>query len=195
MNIYPYKYKVDRLKREILNGHKGHVILFTGLSGSGKSTIASFVEYELYQKGIKTFVLDGDNIRSGLNFDLDFSNLSRKENLRRVAHVSKLMCDAGIVVLTAFISPFKEDRNFFKNICGEDFSEIYISTPLEICKKRDVKGLYKKAFSGEITDFTGIDSPYEKPLSPDLDLRLDKLTLSVATTKIIKYLESKLKLK
>ena len=169
LNIVKQEYKIDRSLRNQSNEHKSVVLWFTGLSGSGKSTIANLVEVELSKKNNKSYLLDGDNVRFGLNSDLDFSNEGRKENIRRISEVAKLMVDAGLVVLTAFISPFEEDRLSARTIIGDtDFVEIFIDTPLEVCEQRDVKGLYKKARSGEIKSFTGISSPYEAPSKPDI---------------------------
>ena len=148
LHIIPHQHAISKEDRERQNGHKGHVLWFTGLSGSGKSTVASAVERELHQQGIKTFILDGDNVRAGLNSDLDFSADSREENIRRIAHVSALMKDAGLVVLSAFVSPYQKDRDFVRECASNDFSEIFISTPLEVCEQRDVKGLYAKARAG-----------------------------------------------
>ncbi|MEO0327963.1 MAG: sulfate adenylyltransferase subunit CysN [Pseudomonadota bacterium] len=170
-NIHRHSSSVARADRERLNGHPGKVLWFTGLSGSGKSTIANAFEKRLNEEGIRTFLLDGDNIRHGLNKDLGFTEADRVENIRRVAEVTKLMMDAGIVVLTAFISPFRSEREMAKAMFQEgEFSEIFVSTPLEVAEARDPKGLYKKARSGEIPNFTGIDSPYEEPENPDLKL-------------------------
>ncbi len=168
-NIIPHNHAVTRTNREKRNGHKSKVIWFVGLSGSGKSTLANALEIHLHQKGKRTYILDGDNIRSGLNNDLDFSNASRKENIRRISEVSKLFVEAGVIVLTAFISPFKRDREKAKEVIGEaDFIEVYVDCPLEVCELRDVKGLYKKARERKIKDFTGIDSPFEKPKNADI---------------------------
>ena len=140
LHIIPHQHAISKEDRERQNGHKGHVLWFTGLSGSGNSTVASAVERELHQQGIKTFILDGDNIRTGLNSDLDFSAASREENIRRIAHVSALMKDAGLVVLSAFVSPYRKDRDFVRECAQGEFSEIFISTPLEVCEERDLKG-------------------------------------------------------
>lgn len=168
------------------------MLWFTGLSGSGKSMIANEVEYRLNKMGFHTYLLDGDNIRHGLNQDLGFSAKDRSENIRRIAEVVKLFVDAGIIVLTAFISPFIKDREQAKDIIGKDrFIEIFVDTPLEECIKRDPKGLYKKALRGEIRDFTGIDSPYERPNNPDIHIKTLKEDISTATQKIINYLIQK----
>jgi bifunctional enzyme CysN/CysC len=163
---------------------------FTGLSGAGKSTLANEVEKELSAKGMYTMLLDGDNIRLGLNKDLGFSENDRIENIRRIAEVSKLMNDAGLIVLTSFISPYREDRRNAKNIIGVDnFIEIYISTPLDECERRDVKGLYKKARLGQISNFTGISAPYEKPDFPNISVDTSKMNIDEATSFIVDKLE------
>jgi len=168
VNVYKESFSVNKLDRNKLNGHKGKVLWLTGLSGSGKSTVANFLEQILHKRGLKTYILDGDNVRQGLSKDLDFTEAGRTENIRRVTEVAKLMVDAGIVVITAFISPFTNERQIARNNFQDDeFIEIYISTPLEIAEKRDKKGLYKRARRGELLDFTGIDSPYEVPLKAE----------------------------
>ncbi len=162
--VIPQIHKINKEDRNKLAGNRSLVIWFTGLSGSGKSTLANFLEQKFYEKGILTYILDGDNIRFGLNKDLDFSDAGRKENIRRIGEVAKLMTDAGIVVLTAFISPFREDRKTVRELLDKnDFIEIYVKCDLNVCEERDVKGLYSKARAGEIKDFTGIDSPYYDP--------------------------------
>ncbi|HET8838621.1 MAG TPA: adenylyl-sulfate kinase, partial [Flavobacteriaceae bacterium] len=162
-------YNIDRADRNKANGHNSVLIWFTGLSGSGKSTLANLVEVELHKKGTKTYVLDGDNIRRGINSDLDFSPEGRSENLRRIAETAKLFIDAGVVVLAAFISPLKKDREKIAKIVGEEnFIEIYVNASVEECEARDVKGLYKKARNGEIPNFTGISAPYEPPENADV---------------------------
>ena len=168
-NIVKQDYKIKRANRESQNGHQGKAIWFTGLSGSGKSTLANLLDHELHQKGYKTYVLDGDNLRFGLNKDLMFTDEDRKENLRRIAEVAKLFVDAGIVVIAAFITPFEEDRNKIRETIGsEDFMHIFVECPIEVCEQRDVKGLYAKARAGEIKNFTGINSPFETPVNNDL---------------------------
>ena len=194
LHIIPHQYSVSKEDREQQNGHKGHVLWFTGLSGSGKSTVASAVERELHHKGFKTFILDGDNIRAGLNSDLDFSAKSRGENIRRIAHVSALMKDAGLIVLSAFVSPYSKDRRFVRDACKSDFSEIFISTPLEICEQRDVKGLYAKARAGKIADFTGISAPFEEPANPELDVPTHTMSVKEATEMIVSYAIKRVKL-
>lgn len=167
-NVHRQALSVTRLDRERLNGHRGKVVWFTGLSGSGKSTLANALEVELHQHGLRTYILDGDNIRQGLNKDLGFTEADRVENIRRIAEVAKLMLDAGIIVMTAFISPFKREREMARELVGADnFLEIYVDTPLEVCEQRDVKGLYRRARDGQIPNMTGINSPYEPPEQPN----------------------------
>ncbi len=170
-NIIWNKSKISKSDREKLNGHEGACIWFTGLSGSGKSTLANTVENMLFDKGIHTYLLDGDSIRQGLNSDLDFSKKGRIENIRRIGEVANLFVDAGLIVLTSFISPFKKDREIVRNLLPKNkFIEIFVNCDLETCEKRDPKGLYKKARAGKINDFTGISSPYEKPEEPELKI-------------------------
>jgi len=168
----PYQqFKLNREAREKLLSQNSMMIWFTGLSGSGKSTIADLVEIELHNKGILTYSLDGDNVRNGINGDLKFSDEDRAENIRRIAEIGRLFNEAGVVTLASFISPFRKDREFVQNTVGADkYFEVFVNTPLETCEQRDVKGLYKKARSGEIPHFTGITSPYEIPLNPDLNI-------------------------
>jgi len=191
-NIHWHSSKISTKERETLNKHKGICIWFTGLSGSGKSTIANAVEEKLFEMGVHTFILDGDNIRHGLNSDLDFSADDRKENIRRLGEVVKLFVDAGIVVLTAFISPFRNDRNKVRSLLPKGkFIEVFVDCDLETCEERDPKGLYKKAREGELKDFTGISSPYEEPLNPEIIIENGKnSSLKGNTQKIIKYLEA-----
>lgn len=181
--------EVTRENREERLGQKAVTIWLTGLSGAGKSTLANEVEKRLFAMGKYTMLLDGDNVRMGLNQNLGFSEEDRVENIRRIAEVSKLMNDAGLIVLTSFISPFRQDRRNAKNIIGERFVEVYISTPLEECEKRDVKGLYKKARNGEISNFTGITSPYEAPEHPDITVDTSKYSLEECVDSILKGLE------
>ncbi|WP_369310151.1 adenylyl-sulfate kinase [Providencia rettgeri] len=170
-NIVWHQHAVTRPLRESHNGHKGAVLWFTGLSGSGKSTLAGAIEYQLASMGVKTYLLDGDNIRHGLCRDLGFSEADRQENIRRVGEVAKLMVDAGLIVATAFISPFRSDRQSVRELFEPNqFFELYVDTPIGICEQRDPKGLYQQAREGKIKQFTGIDSPYETPLSPELRL-------------------------
>ena len=168
-NLHPQKFSVDRSDRERLAGHPGRVIWLTGLSGAGKSTIANALEVELHRRGRRTFILDGDNLRRGLNKDLPFTDEGRIENIRRVAEVAKLMMDAGIIVITALISPFRRERELARDLIGADrFSEVFVDTPLAVCEARDPKGLYKKARGGLLQNMTGLDSVYEPPPAPDL---------------------------
>ena len=189
-NVIYHQATVTRQRRNKLNGHCSVVLWFTGLSGSGKSTLAHALEEKLFQKGCRTFVLDGDNVRHGLNSNLDFSESDRTENIRRISEVSKLMLESGLIVMTAFISPFNKDRNEAKRlISNDDFIEIYCKASLETCEARDVKGLYKKARAGKIKNYTGIDSPYEVPENPDLIIDTDNETLDNAVFKILNFLE------
>ena len=192
-NIVKQEYCITKQDRNKRNGHNSFAIWFTGLSGSGKSTIANRLEKVLYEKGVHTYSLDGDNIRSGLNKDLVFSEEDRYENLRRIAEVTKLFIDAGLVVISAFISPLKKDRETAKKIVGkENYVEVFVNTPLSICEERDVKGLYKKARSGEIKNFTGISSAYEAPENPDIEVRTGEENLEESVQKIFEVLNKKL---
>jgi adenylylsulfate kinase len=183
---------VTREKRNQLNGHKSVVIWFTGLSGSGKSTLAHSVEEELYKLGCRTFVLDGDNVRHGLSSDLNFSDDDRKENIRRIGEAAKLMMESGVIAMTAFISPFKKDRNLVRQLLPQgDFIEIYCNASLEACESRDVKGLYKRARAGEIKNYTGIDSPYEAPDNPELAIDTEGESLEESVAKVIDFLKYK----
>jgi len=183
---------VTRERRNQQNNHKSVVLWFTGLSGSGKSTLAHAVEEKLHQQGCKTFVLDGDNVRHGLSSGLTFSDQDRKENLRRIGEVSKLFVEAGIIVLTAFISPFREDRERVRSLMPHgDFLEIHIDCSLETCEARDVKGLYQKARAGEIEQFTGISSPYEPPEKPELSVKTDQETLEESVQKVLNLLKAR----
>ena len=191
-NIIYHAASVTRERRNQLNNHKSVVIWFTGLSGSGKSTLAHSVEEVLFSKGCKTFVLDGDNVRHGLTSNLGFSNEDRKENIRRIGEVTKLMMEAGLIILTAFISPFREDRIAVRNLISDgDFIEIYCKASLETCEARDIKGLYKRARLGEIKNYTGINSPYEIPDNPELIIDIDKEVLEESVSKIISFLQTK----
>jgi adenylylsulfate kinase len=183
---------VTRKRRNQLNKHKSVVVWFTGLSGSGKSTLAHSVEEELYNLDCRTFVLDGDNIRHGLSSNLSFSNDDRKENIRRIGEVAKLMMEAGVISITAFISPFREDRNLIRQLLPQDgFIEIYCKASLETCESRDVKGLYKRARAGEIKNYTGINSPYEAPNNPELIIDTENESLEESITKVLDFLKSK----
>ena len=193
-NIVWHAHSVSREKREIKNGHKGCVLWYTGLSGSGKSTVANKLEELLASQGAQTYLLDGDNIRVGLNSDLGFEEKDRRENIRRVSEVAKLFADAGTIVSVAFISPYREDRERARSIVeksGLTFVEIYVKCDLSVCESRDPKGLYKKARSGEIKNFTGLDAPYEEPLSPDLVLLSDKFTPEELSKEIMTFLNQK----
>lgn len=182
---------VTRARRETQNGHRGAIIWFTGLSGSGKSTLAHAVEESLHQQGCRTIVLDGDNVRHALCSDLGFSDKDRQENIRRIGEIAKLFMEAGIIVLTAFISPFRADRERIRAIVGPcDFIEIYCDASIEICERRDVKGLYKKARAGEIAEFTGISSPYEAPETPELTLNTGVATLDVCLQEMLDKIRS-----
>lgn len=202
-----HHHDVTRTERERLNGHRGCVIWFTGLSGSGKSTVANLVDRKLYERGVRSYLLDGDNVRFGLNagpgtleerhgtefakrFGLGFSAVDREENIRRIGAVTKLFCDAGVVTLTGFISPYRRDRDGIRaTLADGDFIEIFVDTPLEVCEKRDPKGLYKKARAGEIKGFTGIDDPYEAPLQPELKLDGASKDADSLADDVLSYLE------
>ncbi len=182
---------VSHLSRVALNGHKPAVLWFTGLSGSGKSTVANAVDKMLHDRGCKTYVLDGDNIRHGLNGDLGFSDDDRVENIRRIGEVAKLFVDAGLLVSSAFISPFITERKMVRELLGEQqFIEVFIDTPIEICEQRDPKGLYKKARAGEIKNFTGIDSAYEPPNKPEIHIQAGQKSVEQCATQVIEYLKS-----
>jgi adenylylsulfate kinase len=192
-NIVKHDYTVDQNSRSKLKKHKSLLLWFTGLSGSGKSTIANCVEQALHEKGIHTYTLDGDNVRKGLNNNLSFSPEDRTENIRRIAETAKLMMDAGLVVLAAFVSPYKKDRDNIRTIVGsENMVEIYINTSVEECERRDVKGLYKKARAGEIKNMTGISSPYEAPENPEIEIHTEKVNVEKATEHIINNIYPKL---
>jgi len=181
---------IYRKDREVMNGHKSTIIWFTGLSGSGKSSLAYALEDALHKSEIRTYVLDGDNIRQGLCSDLGFSRNDRTENIRRIGEVSKLMMESGSIVLVAFISPFQNDRRIARELVGiGDFIEVYCDSPLNICELRDSKGLYKKARSGEIPEFTGISSPYEIPDNPELILDTNSLSIDECLDKLISYMK------
>ena len=186
-NVVWHNATVTRDRREILNGHSGGLFWFTGLSGAGKSTLAHSVEERLHQQSYRTFVLDGDNVRHGLCADLSFSDEDRKENIRRIGHMAMLYVEAGVIVLTAFISPFRADRENVRKIGGSDFHEVYCKCDLEVCEERDVKGLYKKARAGEIPDFTGISSPYEEPQFSNLTVDTTN-QLEICTDDVFNYI-------
>ena len=191
-NIVWHQGSVIRSRREALNGHESVLLWFTGLSGSGKSTLAHAVEERLHQDRCVTFVLDGDNVRHGLCSDLGFTEQDRVENIRRVGETAKLMLDAGVITLTAFISPFRQDRERVRSLFPRgDFLEVYCRCPLDVCEKRDVKGLYKKARAGEIPHFTGISSPYEEPIEPELVVDTSVTTLEKSVTAVLELLQQR----
>ncbi len=188
-NIVWHQTHITKAARRKLTGQKPCILWFTGLSGSGKSTIANALEEMLYHNGNFTYLLDGDNVRHGLNRDLGFDETSRVENIRRVGEVAKLFVDSGLIVLTAFISPFQKDRAMVRELVEEsEFIEVFIDTPLKICETRDPKGLYKKARAGEIPHFTGIDSPYEAPVKPEIHIKNDKISIEEACREILDHL-------
>lgn len=191
-NIRWHDGKITRKDRERLNGHRSALIWFTGLPGAGKSTLSTELEYRLHKRGIRTYVLDGDNVRHGLNKDLGFSPEDRRENLRRVGEVAKLFVDAGILTIAAFASPYRADRRMVRNLFKEkEFIEVYVKCPLELCEQRDPKGLYKKARKGEIKGLTGLTAPYEPPESPEIIVETNKMSVDECVEKIINYLEGK----
>lgn len=191
-HIIWHEQSVVKEERQRKNGHKSAILWFTGLSGSGKSTIANAFIRRLFEEGKQGYILDGDNIRHGLNKDLGFSPEDRKENIRRIGEVAKLFVDAGNIVATAFISPYREDRKFVRRLVEEDeFLEVYVKCPLEVCEKRDPKGLYQKARKGEIPSFTGIDAPYEEPLYPEIVIESDKVSVEESVEQIMTVLEEK----
>ena len=191
-NIVWHPTTVTKTDRQQRTGHKSAILWFTGLSGAGKSTLANAVGYELHQRGLASYVLDGDNIRHGLNRGLGFGPHDRKENIRRIGEVAKLFVDAGVITLTAFISPYREDRELARSLVNEgEFIEVYVKCPLEECERRDVKGLYQKARNGEISQFTGISSPYEEPLSAELVIESNEQTIEESVQRVIAYLEKR----
>lgn len=192
-NIVKYEYSITQKQRNAAYKHPSFVLWFTGLSGSGKSTIANAVDEQLFKMKIHTYTLDGDNIRSGINKDLNFTENDRNENLRRIAEVAKLFVNAGIITIASFISPTDRDRRMVKEIVGEQyFFEIYIDTPIELCEQRDPKGLYKKARAGKIKNFTGIDSPYEIPKNPDLHIHTKNVNVEDCVKKVITFVKEKI---
>lgn len=194
-NIIAQEFKIGRELRQKANGHKSFLIFFTGLSGSGKSTIANALEQKLYDENIKTYVLDGDNVRKGINKNLSFSEKDRSENIRRIGEISKLFVDAGIVVLAAFIAPYEKDRKFIKRIIGRNnYVEVFVNTSLEECERRDVKGLYQKARKGEIKNMTGISAPYEKPKTPAIELTQEQ-SVEEAVDLVFTEINNKLSIK
>ncbi|AOH55178.1 adenylyl-sulfate kinase [Peribacillus muralis] len=188
-NVHQHAFSLTKEHRQTLHGHKSYILWFTGLSGSGKSTIANMVEAKLHAKGVSTYILDGDNLRNGLNEDLGFSMDDRKENIRRIGEVSKIFVDSGIVVLATFISPYANDReDVRKKVESDEFIEIYVKCPIEACEERDPKGLYKKARIGKITDFTGVSAPYEEPENPEIIIETSENTIEECVQQIINYL-------
>lgn len=194
LHIISHNYHVSLADREQKNGYRSACLWFTGLSGSGKSTVANTVEQFLYNSGINTYTLDGDNIRKGLNKDLNFSEEGRIENIRRIGEVARLMCDAGVVVLAAFVSPFIKDRQLLRELMQDKFIEIFVDAPLEVCEQRDVKGLYKKARNGEISNFTGISSPFEVPRHPDVHIHTDQYSIDECAQQVVDIIMPKLKM-
>jgi adenylylsulfate kinase len=190
-NITWHHGDITRADRERINGHRGAVIWFTGLSASGKSTLAHAVENALFERGCRTYVLDGDNIRHGLNKDLGFSPEDREENIRRIGEVAHLFADAGVIAMTAFISPYRADRDKARQIAGDSFIEIYVKCDLDVCEERDPKGLYKKARAGQIPEFTGISAPYEEPDRPELVVDTSHETLEESAARVLAYLEER----
>jgi adenylylsulfate kinase len=187
--------RVTRRHRELMNGHQSYVLWFTGLSGAGKSTLAQALELDLHRRGIRTYILDGDVLRTGLNQDLGFSPEDRRENIRRVGYAAKMLADAGVVVLVALISPFREDRDHVRQLFRPgEFIEVFVDCPIEVCEARDPKGLYQKALAGLIPEFTGISSPYEAPERPELHIRTDLEPLEASVVRITDYLRRQEKL-
>lgn len=192
-NIIRHNYSVTKVDRIKSNKHNSFLIWFTGLSGSGKSTLANALEVKLHKVGVKTYTLDGDNIRKGINKDLTFTPEDRTENIRRIAEIANLFVDAGLVVLAAFVSPYKKDRESIEYVMGNsNFVEVFVNTSLEECEKRDVKGLYAKARKGEIKDFTGINAPYEAPENPDVEVITDNATIEESVEIIYNKIKQKL---
>ena len=190
-NVHKQALSITRQDREQINSHKGKVIWFTGLSGSGKSAVANALEVALHAQGKRTYLLDGDNVRQGLNKDLGFTDADRVENIRRITEVAKLMMDAGLIVMTAFISPFRQKREMARELIGpENFIEVYVSTSLAVCEQRDVKGLYKKARSGQLPNMSGISSPYEAPLAPQVTLDCGTLSVGESASHLLSKLGS-----
>lgn len=195
-NIFKHNYDITQNERCQLNQHDAFVIWLTGLPCSGKSTLANGLDKMFYERGIRSYVLDGENLRRGLNADLSFSKEDRQENLRRIAHLTQLFMDAGIICIAAVVAPIKKDRLKLKELIGnQNFVEIHVNTPLEICKKRDTKGLYKKARKGEIKDFTGINSPYEQPENPDIIIDTSRERIDESIIRIINYINRRFNLK
>lgn len=193
-NIIPHNFSVSQNERSDLKEQKPMLLWFTGLSGSGKSTIADALERALFQRNMHTYLLDGDNIRGGLNNNLTFSPEDRTENIRRIAEVANLMLDAGLIVLASFISPYREDREMVKRVVGyKNFIELYVNTPIEICENRDAKGLYVKARAGEIKNFTGVDAPYEPPMAADIEIDTSQISVEDAVSLILNEIDDRAK--
>jgi adenylylsulfate kinase len=187
--VIPHNHEITKEDRRKLNGHGSVILWFTGLPSAGKSTLANEVEKKLISTGVRTFILDGDNVRMGLCKDLGFSEADRAENIRRIGEVSKLFVNAGCIVLSAFVSPYRRDRDAVRALVDDgEFVEIFVKAPLEVCEQRDVKGLYKKAREGVIKGFTGIDDPYEEPLKPEITIETDKVSLAEGAEQILGYL-------
>jgi adenylylsulfate kinase len=192
LHTVKHDFKTTKDNREKLHGHRAYLLWFTGLSGSGKSTLANLVEIALHKKGISSYILDGDNIRKRINKDLSFTPEDRTENIRRISEISNLMLDAGVLTLAAFVSPYIKDREEVQQIVGKDnFFEIFVNTSLEECERRDVKGLYKKARSGEIKNMTGISAPYEAPVNPDLEVITDGQPIEESVKMILEFINIK----
>ena len=190
--VIPHDHEITKEDRRSLNGHGSVIVWFTGLPSSGKSTIANEVEKKLIEAGTRTYILDGDNIRMGLCKDLGFSEEDREENIRRIGEVSKLFADAGVVCLSAFVSPYRRDRDAIRELVEDgEFVEVFVDAPVEVCEERDVKGLYKKAREGVIKGFTGIDDPYEEPQKPEITIHTDKVSLEEGTQMVLDYLVEK----
>lgn len=190
--VIPHNHEITKEDRRKLNGHGSVILWFTGLPSAGKSTLANEVEKKLISTGVRTFILDGDNVRMGLCKDLGFSETDRAENIRRIGEVSKLFVNAGCIVLSAFVSPYRRDRDAVRALVDDgEFVEIYVKAPLEVCEQRDVKGLYKKAREGVIKGFTGIDDPYEEPLKPEMIIETDKVSLAEGAEQILGYLSGR----
>jgi len=189
-NIHWHAGMVTKADREAISGHRGCTIWMTGLSGSGKSTLAVALEKKLWERGVRAYVLDGDNVRHGLNKDLGFSPSDRTENIRRIGEVAKLFTDAGVINITAFISPYRSDRDQVRALMAEgEFLEAFVDCPVDVCERRDVKGLYKKARAGQIPEFTGISAPYEPPLNPEIAIRTDRESEEESLAQLLHYLE------
>ncbi len=195
-HIIPQEFQIDQRQRSSIKGHRPLLVWFTGLSGSGKSTLANALERALFEKKVHTYLLDGDNVRAGLNKNLSFSPEDRTENIRRIAEVAHLMIDAGLVVLASFVSPYREDRESVKRIVGyQNVVEVFVNTPIAECERRDVKGLYAKARAGEIKNFTGVSAPYEAPMVPDIEIDTTKVSVDKAVGLIVDQIEKRIKIK